>query len=116
MHPNDAPAPAGAGPMAIVALVTGVLGILMSLFGCLFSPFLLVGGLLSLVAIVLGFVELRSISAGASSEDGRPMALVGVGLGGGGCLMGGCTVTATVGFIVVYFAFLCMALAAGGLQ
>ena len=69
------------GPMAIVALICGILSML-----CCWVPFF--GFILSVAAIVLGIIENKKIGRGESSSKGKAMAIAGIILGAVGILAG----------------------------
>jgi len=69
------------GPMAIVALVCGILSML-----CCAIP--VVGFILSVAAIVLGIIENKKIGRGESNAKGKGMATAGIILGVVGILAG----------------------------
>ncbi len=73
------------GVMAIVSLIAGVLSILCH---CVPVAGAFLGFILSVVAIVLGILELNRIKKGISSEKGRGMAIAGIILGGIGIVIG----------------------------
>ena len=69
------------GPMAIAALIYGILSML-----CCWVPVL--GFILSVAAIVLGIIEIKKIGRGESSSKGKAMVIAGIILGGVGILAG----------------------------
>jgi hypothetical protein len=66
--------------LAIVSLVVGVVGIILS---CLFWP---VGIVLAIVALVLGILGLNEVNK-QPGVGGKPLAIVGIVLGGLGVLV-----------------------------
>lgn len=69
------------GPMAIGALICGILSLL-----CSWIP--VVGFVLSVAAIVLGIIEVKRIGRGEGSAKGKGMALAGIILGAVGIVFG----------------------------
>ncbi len=69
------------GPMAIGALICGILSLL-----CGWIP--VVGFVLSVAAIVLGIIEVKRIGRGEGSEKGKGMSIAGIILGGVGIVFG----------------------------
>ncbi len=69
------------GPMAIVALICGIL----SMLCCVVPVF---GFILSIAAIVLGIIESKKIGRGESNAKGKGMAIAGIILGVVGVLAG----------------------------
>lgn len=69
------------GPMAIGALICGILSLL-----CSWVP--VVGFVLSVAAIVLGIIEVKRIGRGEGSAKGKGMALAGIILGAVGIVFG----------------------------
>lgn len=69
------------GPMAIGALICGILSLL-----CSWIP--VVGFVLSVAAIVLGIIEVKRIGRGKGSAKGKGMALAGIILGAVGIVFG----------------------------
>ena len=69
------------GPMAIVALICGILSML-----CCYVP--LFGFILSVAAIVLGIIEVKKIGKGESSLKGKGMCIAGIILGAAGIVLG----------------------------
>ena len=69
------------GPMAIIALVCGILSML-----CCAIPGL--GFILSIAALVLGIIEVRRIGRNESSTKGKGMAIAGIILGAAGLVFG----------------------------
>ena len=74
--------------LAIASLILGILGVL--------TAFFLLGGLLGLVAVILGFVALGKIKRGEA--DGRGMAI-------GGIVTGGIALLLTIGFLAIVGSF-----------
>ena len=115
------PTPPAQSPIALVALIMGVLGLCFSALGCFLWPFMLVGAALSLVGMVLGYVEYRKIESGQSAASNRTYAVTGIGTGAGGCALGclygivvGLLFAAYVAFILLYFVLMVGLIAAGG--
>ena len=73
------------GPMAIVALICGILSVLCH---CVPVAGSFIGFVLSVAAIVLGILEIRKIGKGESSEKGKGMAIAGIILGAVGIVFG----------------------------
>ena len=73
------------GPMAIISLVCGILSLLCH---CVPVAGSFIGFALSVAAIVLGIIEVRSIGKGESSSKGRGMAIAGIILGAVGIVFG----------------------------
>lgn len=73
------------GPMAIVALICGILSVLCH---CVPVAGSFIGFALSVAAIVLGILEMRKIGRGESSEKGKGMAIAGIILGAVGIVFG----------------------------
>ena len=69
------------GPMAIIALICGILSIL-----CCAIPGL--GFILSIAALVLGIIEVKRIGRNESSTKGKGMAIAGIILGAAGLVFG----------------------------
>jgi hypothetical protein len=69
------------GPMAIIALICGILSIL-----CCAVPGL--GFILSIAALVLGIIEIKRIGRNESSIKGKGMATAGIILGAAGIVLG----------------------------
>jgi uncharacterized membrane protein HdeD (DUF308 family) len=73
------------GPMAIIALICGILSVLCH---CVPVAGSFIGFVLSVAAIVLGIIEIKKIGKGESSAKGRGMALAGIILGAVGIVFG----------------------------
>ena len=73
------------GPMAIIALVCGILSVLCH---CVPVAGSFIGFVLSVAAIVLGIIEIRKIGKGESSPKGKGMAIAGIILGAVGIVFG----------------------------
>ena len=73
------------GPMAVTALVCGILSLLCH---CIPVAGSFIGFALSIAAIVLGIIETKKIGKGESSEKGKAMAMVGIILGALGIVFG----------------------------
>jgi hypothetical protein len=69
------------GPMAIIALICGILSLL-----CCAVPGL--GFILSIAALVLGIIEIKRIERNESSANGKGMAIAGIILGAAGLVFG----------------------------
>ncbi len=74
--------------MAVASLILGILGIL--------TAFFLLGGLLGLVAVILGVLALGKIKRGEA--DGRGMAI-------GGIVTGAIALVLTIGFLAIVGSF-----------
>ena len=81
----------GGNGLGIAALVLGVLGLLTS--------WLVVGGLLGLIAVVLGAVALSKAKRGAAAPSSRGMGIAGIVLGVVSILIAG-AIAATVGSLL----------------
>lgn len=106
-------------PLALVSLLTGVMGLGLSLVGCMFSPILFVASVLCLIAIVMGAVEIQKVNAGQSAHANKMFAMMGVGTGLGGCGVSLLYFVVVFVFVVLYFVFVALilglsALGAGG--
>jgi len=100
---NETPPATGpASPTSIVTTALGGVGLVFSLMGCLFMPFGMLGAALCIVAIVLGIVEMGKVRRGESPEASRTLAILGEGLGGGGCLVSGCWSLLMLAFVGLY--------------
>ena len=73
------------GPMAIVALVCGILSVICH---CIPIAGSFIGFFLSVAAIVLGIIEIKRIGRGEGSAKGKGMALAGIILGAVGIVFG----------------------------
>ena len=73
------------GPMAIVALVCGILSVICH---CVPVAGSFIGFFLSVAAIVLGIIEMKRIGRGEGSAKGKGMALAGIILGAVGIVFG----------------------------
>ncbi len=73
------------GPMAIVALICGILSVLCH---CVPIAGSFIGFFLSVAAIVLGIIEIKRIGRGEGSVKGKGMALAGIILGAVGIVFG----------------------------
>ena len=73
------------GPMAIIALICGILSVLCH---CIPVAGAFIGFVLSIAAIVLGIIEIKKIGRGESSPKGKGMAIAGIILGAVGILFG----------------------------
>ena len=73
------------GPMAIVALICGILSVLCH---CIPIAGMFIGFILSIAAIVLGIIESKKIGKGESNAKGKGMATAGIILGAVGILFG----------------------------
>jgi len=73
------------GPMAIIALVCGILSVLCH---CVPIAGSFIGFVLSVAAIVLGIIEIKKIGRGESSAKGRGMSIAGIILGAVGIVFG----------------------------
>ena len=73
------------GPMAIVALVCGILSVVCH---CIPVAGAFIGFFLSVAAIVLGIIEIKRIGRGESNTKGKGMALAGIILGAVGIVFG----------------------------
>lgn len=73
------------GPMAIVALICGILSVLCH---CIPIAGMFIGFILSIAAIVLGIIENKKIGRGESNAKGKGMATAGIILGAVGILFG----------------------------
>ena len=73
------------GPMAIVALICGILSVLCH---CIPIAGMFIGFILSIAAIVLGIIESKKIGKGESDAKGKGMATAGIILGAVGILFG----------------------------
>ena len=73
------------GPMAIVALVCGILSVLCH---CVPVAGMFIGFILSVAAIVLGIIETKKIGRGESNAKGKGMATAGIILGAVGIVFG----------------------------
>jgi hypothetical protein len=93
-------------PIALTALLLGVIGRSFSFLGCAFFPILLVSSVLCLIAIVLGFMENQKVARGESSSSNRALALTGAGTGMAGCAVSLFYSLVMVGFVVIYFGFI----------
>lgn len=74
-----------ASPMAIVALICGILSVLCH---CIPVAGMFIGFILSVAAIVLGIIENKKIGRGESNAKGKGMATAGIILGAVGILFG----------------------------
>jgi hypothetical protein len=99
----------------MVSAITGILGLVFSLMGCAFSPFMMIGGVLCLIGAITGYMELQAINAGTSAESNRSMAMVGALTGGGGCAFGLLMGVLIVLMIAAYFAFVFFIIVVGAL-
>ncbi|MBT3221425.1 MAG: hypothetical protein HN348_20265 [Proteobacteria bacterium] len=92
-------------PMAIISLICGIIALMFSFLVCCFWPAGMLGGILGIVGLILGYLEIQKINTGKSSPENKGMATAGAGLSGCGCLtligMG----LAMVLFIVLYIVF-----------
>ena len=129
MSPEQPQQPQGTSPFALVALVTGTLGLAFAAMGCFLWPFMLVGSALSLVAIVRvlarrlplsRYVEYKNIQRGTSPQSNRVYAVTGMGTGAGGCALGclyalivGLLLGAYVAFILFYVVFVAILVGTG---
>ena len=73
------------GPMAIVALICGILSVICH---CVPIAGSFIGFFLSVAAIVLGIIETKRIGRGEGSVKGKGMALAGIILGAVGIVFG----------------------------
>ncbi|MCJ7665529.1 MAG: DUF4190 domain-containing protein [Actinobacteria bacterium] len=73
------------GPMAIIALVCGILSVLCH---CVPVAGSFIGFFLSVAAIVLGIIEIRRIGSGEGSVKGKSMSIAGIILGAVGIVFG----------------------------
>ena len=73
------------GPMAIVALICGILSVICH---CVPIAGSFIGFFLSVAAIVLGIIETKRIGRGEGSAKGKGMALAGIILGAVGIVFG----------------------------
>jgi len=73
------------GPMAIIALICGILSVICH---CVPIAGSFIGFFLSVAAIVLGIIETKRIGRGEGSEKGKGMALAGIILGAVGIVFG----------------------------
>ena len=73
------------GPMAIIALICGILSVLCH---CVPVAGSFIGFVLSVAAIVLGIIEIKKIGRGDSSAKGKGMAIAGIILGAVGIIFG----------------------------
>ena len=73
------------GPMAIVALICGILSVVCH---CVPVAGAFIGFFLSVAAIVLGIIETKRIGRGEGSVKGKGMALAGIILGAVGIVFG----------------------------
>jgi hypothetical protein len=73
------------GPMAIIALICGILSVLCH---CVPVAGSFIGFVLSVAAIVLGIIEIKKIGRGDSSAKGKGMAIAGIILGAVGIVFG----------------------------
>ncbi len=73
------------GPMAIVALICGILSVLCH---CVPIAGSFIGFFLSVAAIVLGIIEIKRIGRGEGSVKGKGMAMAGIILGAVGIVFG----------------------------
>jgi len=73
------------GPMAIVALICGILSVLCH---CVPVAGMFLGFILSVAAIILGIIESKKIGRGESSTKGKGMAIAGIILGAVGIVFG----------------------------
>lgn len=101
--------------LGILAMILGIVGLLMTFMGCSVPPVLMLGAILCVAAIIMGFMEKQKIATGESSDQGAQMALVGQVTGGLGCviqlLMG---LVILVG-VVLYIALIAFAIIVEGL-
>jgi len=73
------------GPMAIVALICGILSVLCH---CVPIAGSFIGFFLSVAAIVLGIIEIKRIGRGEGSAKGKGMSMAGIILGAVGIVFG----------------------------
>ena len=73
------------GPMAIVALICGILSVICH---CVPIAGSFIGFFLSVAAIVRGIIEIKRIGRGEGSTKGKGMALAGIILGAVGIVFG----------------------------
>ncbi len=73
------------GPMAIVALICGILSVLCH---CVPIAGSFIGFFLSVAAIVLGIIETKRIGRGEGSVKGKGMSMAGIILGAVGIVFG----------------------------
>jgi uncharacterized protein DUF4190 len=73
------------GPMAIVALICGILSVLCH---CIPVAGMFIGFILSVAAIILGIIESKKIGRGESNAKGKGMATAGIILGAVGIIFG----------------------------
>jgi len=73
------------GPMAVVALICGILSVLCH---CIPIAGMFIGFILSIAAIVLGIIESKKIGKGESNAKGKGMATAGIILGAVGIIFG----------------------------
>lgn len=73
------------GPMAIIALICGILSVLCH---CVPIAGSFLGFFLSVAAIVLGILEMKRIGRGEASVKGKGMSLAGIILGAVGIVFG----------------------------
>lgn len=99
-------------PLALVSLVTGIVGLVMSFVGCMFSPILFVACVLCLMALTLGFVEFQNVNAGKSAPGNKAYAVAGMASGAGGCAVGILYGLFVMVIFVLYFAFVAFVLLA----
>ena len=73
------------GPMAIIALICGIMSLLCP---CIPVAGTFIGFVLSIAAIVLGIIEIKKIGRSESSLKGKGMAIAGIILGAVGIVFG----------------------------
>ena len=73
------------GPMAIVALICGIISVLCH---CVPIAGSFIGFFLSVAAIVLGIIEIKRIGRGEGSAKGKGMSMAGIILGAVGIVFG----------------------------
>jgi hypothetical protein len=115
MSAPSAPLPATQSQLGLVSAITGIIGLVFSLMGCMFSPFLMIGAMLCLVGAVTGYTELKAINAGLSQESNRGLATVGALTGGGGCALATLTGVLIALVIAAYFASIVFLVVLGAL-
>ena len=74
-------------PYVLSGAVLGGIGLFFIFAGCIIPGGSMLGTVLCAIGVILGYTELQKIKRGDASEEGRPLAMIGTILGGGGCLL-----------------------------
>lgn len=100
-------------PLALIAIISGGLGMLFTLMGCMFGPFMCLGTVFCLVGLILGFIEAQNVKSGSSAPANSGLAIAGAGLGGGGCALQALFGLCFAGFMALYVVLIMFAAIAG---